>query len=104
MGKLQRRLLQDLVGRAQLPVLTLQLLDLGLFGAATLGLLTGLAVRLDALLAMRTEENPSRTQINPCALSLVWSARYSSVSRAPSARCAAVCLMVCLLSVIGSFL
>ena len=85
MGKLRCRLLQALVGRAQFLVLTRQFLDLGLFGAAPLGLLAGFAVRLDALLAMRTEENSSCAQINQFALYLVWLARFSSASWTPSA-------------------
>ena len=63
---------------------------LGSFGAALLGLLAGVAFRLDALLATRTEGKPNCAQINPCALSLVWSVRFSLASGTPSARCAAV--------------
>ena len=82
LGKIGRRLLQDLVGRAQLLVLALQLLDPGLVGAASAGPVSCVALRLQAPLAKRAWEQPSFSAIElQAALSLDRSARFSSARR-----------------------
>ena len=61
LGKTGRRLLQDLLGGAQLIVLALQLLDPGLGGAIAARMLSGVALSLDAPFAK--QEHPSFSAI-----------------------------------------